>query len=525
MWRCTVSEKITKGAFGAAGIIAVLTIFSRFAGLLRKLAQSWAMSDGLVASAYDTANTVPNVLFEVAAGGALAGAVIPLISGYVTEKREHDLNQTLSALITWILLISMPVAVIVALNATAISFLLFGAGTDLAIIRLAAILLQLFVLQIPLYGLSVVFTGVLQAHGKFVLPALSPLLSSIVVIGVFSLYAQYFGHTIEPNELNVYGILLLGLGTTLGVVVFSVPQLFALRGILKFRFTLQFPDGVGRRAISLAGAGLAALIAQQIAIVVIMYVANSAGGVGAYTTFNYSYTVFMVPYAVLAVPVATAVFPKISAAVAQNDQSQAVKLVRKSTQIVLLMGMVAACLLISLALPAKIVLEVGRNISGLDYLMQIMAGGLVGFSLLYHVARVLYALGRGRKVVFQNTLAWGVVCLCLLIFSFFGVSGRHDTFTAIGVSLTVGLSVGAIFSLLSIRQVLGRESLNGVVSLFLWALIVLVPVTILATKLVLIILASFSFSIFGAIIASLLGGILLLSVAGIGVFQLNRHLS
>ena len=57
------AAKITRGFAGAAGVIALLTVFSRFAGLLRKLAQSWAVSDGTVATAYDTANTVPNVLF------------------------------------------------------------------------------------------------------------------------------------------------------------------------------------------------------------------------------------------------------------------------------------------------------------------------------------------------------------------------------------------------------------------------------------------------------------------------------
>ena len=77
--------KASRALVGAAGLVAVLTLVSRLMGLVRKIAQSWALSDGPVATAYDTANTVPNVLFEVAAGGALAGAIIPLLSRYLSQ--------------------------------------------------------------------------------------------------------------------------------------------------------------------------------------------------------------------------------------------------------------------------------------------------------------------------------------------------------------------------------------------------------------------------------------------------------
>ncbi|WP_353067055.1 lipid II flippase MurJ [Arcanobacterium hippocoleae] len=215
-----MTKKAVKGFAGAAGLIAILTVFSRLAGLARKLAQSWAMSDGTVASAYDTANTVPNVLFEVAAGGALAGAVIPLIAGYVSRQQHDRLSQTVSALISWILLVGIPVAVIVGLTAYPLVSVLFGPATDPAVISLSATLLQIFAIQIPLYGLSVVFTGVLQAHGKFGLPALAPLLSSIAVILSFSAYAYYFGADIAASEVDYIGVLILGLGTTFGVVIF-----------------------------------------------------------------------------------------------------------------------------------------------------------------------------------------------------------------------------------------------------------------------------------------------------------------
>ncbi|XCB30157.1 lipid II flippase MurJ [Arcanobacterium hippocoleae] len=515
-------RNVAKNLAGAAGVIAVLTVFSRLAGLLRKLAQSWAMSDGSVASAYDTANTVPNVLFEVTAGGALAGAVIPLIAGYAANKQRAELNQTVSALISWILVIGVPAAGIVAVAAHPITVFLFGAETDSAVIALAAVLLQLFALQIPLYGLSVVFTGVLQAHGRFVLPALSPFLSSLAVISVFSFYAKNIGHQVPADQLSMPGVLLLGAGTTLGVVIFSLPQMIPLRKNIRFKFTLRFPQGTGRRAAALAGAGLAALLAQQITIVVIMIVANLTGGIGAYTTFSYAYTVFMVPYGVLAVPVATAVFPKISAAVELNNREQTVRLVCQSTKIVFLMGAAAASLLIALAHPAKIVLEVGRDIQNLDFAMQMMAGGLVGFSLLYHVARVLYALGYGKKVVIQNSIAWGSGCISLLIWLGSGISGRESALRAIGFSLTLGLSIGALLSLYSIVQVLGRKSLTGIGKLIFAAALIFAPLTWMALQLVEVIIASLNATVLAAFAAALAGSILILFGAALVFVFTNR---
>ena len=79
---------------GAAGTIAILTLLARLVGFVRTWAQNGALGDTLAGEAYSTANTVPNVLFEVAAGGALAGAVIPLVSGFLAKGMREDVDRT-----------------------------------------------------------------------------------------------------------------------------------------------------------------------------------------------------------------------------------------------------------------------------------------------------------------------------------------------------------------------------------------------------------------------------------------------
>ncbi|WP_434700100.1 lipid II flippase MurJ [Trueperella pyogenes] len=178
---------------GAAGLVAGLTLLSRVFGLVRKLAQSWALSDSPIATAYDTANTVPNVLFEVAAGGALAGAVIPILSRFLKVGDKRLAAQAAGALMTWILSVGMALALVVSVAASPIiSVLLADAAPEMR--NLAALLLRIFAAQIPLYGLSVVATGILHSHGHFFWPALSPLLSSVSVAAMFLWYSTW----VEP---------------------------------------------------------------------------------------------------------------------------------------------------------------------------------------------------------------------------------------------------------------------------------------------------------------------------------------
>lgn len=509
--------KASRALVGAAGLVAVLTLVSRLMGLVRKIAQSWALSDGPVATAYDTANTVPNVLFEVAAGGALAGAIIPLLSRYLSQGKTREADQTASALLTWISAIGIPLAAMVAIAAGPIvSFLL--PDSDPAIRAVASTLLRIFAIQVPLYGLSVVATGVLQSHGHFVLPALSPLLSSLAVSAAFLGYSTIADPFADPSTLSWSALALLGWGTTAGVVLFSLPQLLLAGRYARLRPTMTFPPGAGRHTVRLGLAGLAALLAQQIAIIAIMVTANGLGDVGTYAAFNYSYAIFMVPYAVLAVPIATVVFPQISAATGERLQI----LTAQSTRLVFAMGMVSAALLFVLAEPAKIVLEMGRDITGIDTALRAMSLGLVGFSLLYHGARVLYAQNAPGRVIASNTLAWGGVVVGLIIAYTAGVEGRTQTLNAIGFTMSGGLTIGAVAVLAMIRSVVGSHAIRGIGRLGAILAPALAVAGAAALWLTNTILEAGSGTILSAILAAVVGALILLGTAALCIYVADR---
>ncbi|MEW6927053.1 lipid II flippase MurJ [Trueperella pyogenes] len=498
--------------------MAGLTLLSRVFGLVRKLAQSWALSDSPIATAYDTANTVPNVLFEVAAGGALAGAVIPILSRFLKVGDKRLAAQAAGALMTWILSVGMALALVVSVTASPIiSVLLADAAPEMR--NLAALLLRIFAAQIPLYGLSVVATGILHSHGHFFWPALSPLLSSVSVSAMFLWYSTWVEPFADPAALTLAEVALLGGGTTLGVVLFAIPQLLIASRFVRLRPTFTFPPGVGALTLRLGAAGLATLAAQQVAIIAIMIVANSAGDVGTYAAFNYAYAIFMVPYAVLAVPIATVTFPRISAATGQARTH----VVAQSTRLVLAMGMVSAALLIVLASPAKIVLEVGRDIAGLETAMQAMAIGSVGMSLLYHGVRVLYGCGQARRVIAANSFGWGTVVGGLVVSALLGISGRISTLMAVGISISVGLSVGAVAVLVMMFRSLGPQSVAGIARTGVTLLPVLVAAGLAARFLVGWILDAGGSTILAAIGAAVVGGVVVIGAAGAALYAADRQ--
>lgn len=299
----------------AAGVIAAITLAARIVGFGRWFAFSHSVGATCVGSVYQSVNAVPNVLFEIAAGGVLAAVAVPLVAAALARGDRGSADAVASALLTWALLVLIPLGVVVAVAARPIAAALLGTGCEDEV-ALGAEMLLVFSIQIPLYGVGIVLAGVLQAHHRFVAAALAPLLSSLVVIATYLTYrAMVTRPAAEIADIPEAAVAVLAVGTTLGVVALSVPLLVpARRAGIRLRPTLAFPVGAGRRVRTLALAGLLAVSGQQLATLVVIRLANDRGGEGTLNVFTYAQAVTLLPYAVLAVPIATAAFPSLAGA-------------------------------------------------------------------------------------------------------------------------------------------------------------------------------------------------------------------
>ncbi|MBS5948361.1 MAG: hypothetical protein KIA58_08415 [Winkia neuii] len=148
---------------GAVGLISGLTLVARVFGFIRWFAQFAWVGQGETANAYASANQIPNIIYEVAAGGALAGITIPLLAAPLAKAMKADIDRIASSLLTACLVLLIPIGALIALGAPAIATLLpapVGSNAH-AQQQLLTLFLRVFAVQIPLYGISVVLTGVL----------------------------------------------------------------------------------------------------------------------------------------------------------------------------------------------------------------------------------------------------------------------------------------------------------------------------------------------------------------------------
>ena len=180
----------TRGLLGAATGVAGLTLVSRALGFARWIVQASTVGAGTVAGAYATANQVPNVLYEIVVGGALAATIVPLLAAAAIPGRGEEASRIASGLLGVVLTVLTPLALLLTVMAGPIAALLpASAGVDPSLqAGLVADFLRMFALQVPLYGIGVVLTGVLQAQGCFTWPALTPVLSSLVVMATYAVY-------------------------------------------------------------------------------------------------------------------------------------------------------------------------------------------------------------------------------------------------------------------------------------------------------------------------------------------------
>ncbi|MDO5034384.1 MAG: lipid II flippase MurJ [Actinomycetaceae bacterium] len=475
--------RLYSAATGAVGVIAIATLTSRAVGFLRWLAQSALVGSGSTAGAYASANQIPNIIFEIVVGGALAGITVPLLSASLAKGRGEHAHKVASALLTWVTLILLAVAVFVFALAPFIAGTLpVPADADVEAQRaLITRFLRIFAWQIPLYGVSIVLTGVLQAHKKFFWAAIAPAMSSIVVIATFAGYAW-----LNPNRDGTpptAAVDALGWGTTAGVAVLALPLFIpAYRVGFKYRPTLKLQADERRRAVALGASGLGALIAQQFSVVVSLWLMRSHGASGTVAVFQYVQAVYWLPYAVAVYPVATAAFPLLSEH-GQGGCSPRFKITcSHAMRKVVVAGLLGTSLLVIMAPVAQAFFNLLTPVPGMASALIVIAPALIGYSVLFYGQRVLYALSESRSAWQVAALGWVSVALSQIVFVRLFVDSGGDgpgTLRAIAAGHTVGMTVSAVAVIVVIARITDGFEMNELRALTFRSLRPLIVATIL----------------------------------------------
>ena len=449
----------------AAVLIGAITMLARVIGFGRQVVFAHTVQAQCLGTAYTTANMVPNIIYDIVMGGALTAVVVPVLAGPARARAtDRELaERTSAALLSWTVLLLVPVSAVVAIAARPLVSVLLGAAPGCprpAMVALGTRMLIVFAPQILLYGLAVVLYGILQAHRRFTAPALAPVLSSLVVIGAYFWFGQVADGSVDlRHPVPAVAWIVLAVGTTAGVAALvATPLVPVTRLRLRLRPVLRFPAGVGARVRSLAVAGIATLIAQDASVAVVIVLANSRGGRGALVLYSFAWAVFFVPYAVLAVPIATSAFPELSARADTFDATTAT-----STRAVTVAswlgvaGMAGACLPLARVFQSHIGQAADARM--LAIALATFAPGLVGYGLTANLSRVLYAAGRSSASALAVIGGWLLVIVADLLIVPFVPSSQVVAW--LGVGTTIGLTGSGVALLGLVWRFCGPRALRG----------------------------------------------------------------
>ncbi|HZB20511.1 MAG TPA: murein biosynthesis integral membrane protein MurJ [Blastococcus sp.] len=448
------------GILRAAGTMAVATLVSRITGLLRTMVLAAALGVALVNDAYNTANTLPNIVFELLLGGVLTSVVVPLLVH--AQERDRDggvaYAQRLMTIATAGLVVITGIAILVAPLLTS----LYGITDNPEQERLANWLARILLVEIVFYGLGALAQAILNSRGVFGPPAWAPVLNNLVVIATGGLFIAASG----PGELTEFTITsgqvwLLGVGTTLGIAAQALVLLPLLgrAGVpLRPRWGLR---ETGLREAGTLGLWVIGYVAvSQIGVVVATRIANAAGregGLGS-SAFAIASLLFQMPYGIIGVALLTALVPRMSRAASRSDVDGVVSDLSLGTRLSALGLLPVTAVLVVLGPSIAVVVFARGNTSledaqGIGTALAIGAFGLLPMAVTLLQLRVFYAMKDARTpTLIQVGMVAVRVPLLLLVPV---VVGPDDVVAGLMLVTSITYVAGWVIGDLALRRRLG----------------------------------------------------------------------
>ncbi len=410
--------------YRATALMSVGTALSRLTGIMRLAAMVYALgvTQTRLADTYNLANTQPNMIYELFLGGVFTAVFVPIL----VELREG--NRDNSALVTVSLLALAAVSVLAAVGAPVLmhvyTFRIADPALRAAQHELATFLFRWFAPQIFFYGVSAMAGALLNVRRRFGPPMFTPVLNNLIWGGTFLVYARAFAE--QGLDISLGARILLGAGTTAGVVVQAVALLPFLRGE-RISFRPDIRDPAVARALRMSVYVLGYVVINQIGLWVVLTLAN--GVRGGLSSYQYAFIFFQLPHGLFAVSLITALFPDLSSAAGRRDWDAYRRWFSSGVRGVAFLLLPAAIGYVLLAEPITRLL-LARGVAGFDdadavaRVLRLFALGLVPFSLFQLLTRCFYALQDTRTPTSLNAVAVGLnITLNLPLFFLLGVPG------------------------------------------------------------------------------------------------------
>ena len=442
----------SKGIASAATLVILLFILSRGTGLLREMIIGARFGTSADLDVYLAAFRIPDLLFQLVAGGALGSAFIPTFAATWTENSQALKQRSGSAsgqkqawllfsrilnLLTLFLIVLCGLAMLFAEPLTA---RVIAPGFSIEQQRLTASLMRWMLASTVVFGASGLIMGALNAVQHFLLPAVAPVLYNCAIIASAWLLAP---------ALGIHGLVV---GVAAGAVLHLVVQLpVLLRQGVRYRFSFHVGDAQVREVARLMGPRVLGLLFVQLNFLVNTILASSLPD-GSLSALNYAWLLMLLPQGIFAQAVATVAFPTFAAQVAVGNRAQMLETLTGLLRLILFLSIPAAFLLFVLDEPfIELLFQRGRfdaaSTQAVAYALRFYALGLVAHAVVEIVVRVFYALHDTATPVVV-----GVAAMALNILLSLALIGRLSY-----GGLALANSIATALEMLVLLILLGRK--------------------------------------------------------------------
>ncbi len=463
----TTGDQEQSGILASSAVMAAGTVFSRLSGFLRSMLLLAALGAGVHADVFTVANTVPNMLYILLAGGVFNAVLVPQL----VRSMQHDADggeAYTNRVVTAAALFLGIVTVLLVIGAPLVMEVVLSNEYDdpaLAEQQRSAVDLARFCLpQVFFYGMFVLVGQILNARERFGPMMWAPIANNVISVAVLGVYLLVFGPASGPEQEGPFTAgqeAVLGLGSTAGILaqlLILIPYLRSAGFTFRPRFDLR-GTGLGHTA-RLGIWTVLFVVVNQAAYVVVVRLA-SGGPAGAedgtgVTVYTTTLLIMMVPHSVVTVSLATAVLPALSKRAAAEDLPGLASSLSSTLRSALAIVLPFAALLPVMA--PDLARSIAFGAAGDDYRDFVPSLSLVGlalafFTLHYLHLRGFYALELTRTVFFIQcaVAATNIVAAVVL------VSATDDAATAPALvgAYAIAYAVGALTSFEVLRRRLG----------------------------------------------------------------------
>ncbi len=405
-------------------VMALGTIISRFTGFLRTAVLLYAIGTQSLGDAYNVANNLPNAVYNLALGGILTSVVVPLLVN--AAKKNHDGGEAYDQRIFTLGVLALGGITIAATAASVPITAIYGHGMgNAATYHLTVIFTYFFLPQIFFYGVSSLAGAILNARGSFASPMWTPIINNIVVIFVGIALIVIAGTGRTPESITPGEVQLLGIGTTLGIVLQTLAMWPSMRRVgfrwrPRFDFRRAEVSEIGR----MGGWMFVYILATQLSFVTTTIVSNDAGarvcktcaGAG-YAAFSNAWQLFQLPYAIVGMSVITAMLPRMSAHAATGANRMLVKDFSAATRLSSVITVPSAMILAVLGPPlAEGVFGHGATSAASARYLGVIFGvfclGLLPYTLFNLLLRAFYAVHDSKTPALIGCVSMAVRIAC-----------------------------------------------------------------------------------------------------------------